>query len=102
MLDYKYNFIPIVCLIGHSEIHYHILLEYYKKFLDNKINTQIIYNGTLSKKFKKADKLNCLFAVIIGENEIEKRLLQLKNLKTGEQKQVNFEDAIAIIKKKND
>ena len=102
LLDYKYNFIPIVCLIGHSEIHYHILLEYYKKFLDYKINAQIIYSGTLSKKFKKADKLNCLFAVIIGENELEKRLLQLKNLKTGEQNQVNFEDAIAIIKKKND
>ena len=102
LLDYKYNFIPIVGLIGHSNQHYHILLDYYKKFLVNKINTQIIYNGTLSKKFKKADKLNCKFVVILGENEIENGVLQLKNLKTGEQQQLDFEKAIEIIKTKND
>ncbi len=101
MLDYKYSFVPMVGLIGHSNLHYHVLLDYYKRFLENKINSQIIYNGTLSKKFKKANKLKCLFVVVLGENEIENGILQLKNLKTGQQQQLNFEDAIKIIKKKN-
>ena len=99
MLDYKYNFVPKVALIGQSDKYYKILLDYYKKLLDNEINTQIIYNGTLSKKFKKANKLSCLFAIVVGEYEIENEVLQLKNLKTGDQQQLNFEDAIKIIKK---
>ena len=56
----------------------------------------------MSKKFKKADKLKCVFVVVVGEDEIENGLLQLKNLKTGKQKQLSFEDASKIIKKKND
>ena len=99
LLDYKYNFSPIVALIGQSDKYYEILLDYYKQLLDNKINTQMIYSGTLSKKFKKADKLGCLFVIVLGENEIENEVLQLKNLKTGDQQQLNFQDAIEIIKK---
>ena len=102
LLDYKYKFTPMVGLIGHSDKYYHVLLDYYKKFLNNKVNSQIIYNGTLSKKFKKADKLKCMFVVVLGENEIKNGLLQLKNLKTGDQQQLTFEDIIEIIKKKND
>ena len=99
LLDHKYNFVPIVALIGQSDKYYYILLDYYKKLLDNAINTQIIYNGTLSKKFKKADKLKCLFVIIVGEHEIENGVLQLKNLKTGDQRQLNFGDAIKTIRK---
>ena len=82
--------------------YYHVLLDYYKQLLDNKIYTQIIYNGTLSKKFKKADKLNCMFVVVLGEDEIKNGVLQLKNHKTGDQQKLTFEDIIEIIKKKND
>ena len=99
LLDYKYNFAPIVALIGQSDKYYEILLEYYKELLDNEIYTQMIYSGTLSKKFKKADKLGCLFVIVLGQNEIENGVLQLKNLKTGDQQQLNFQDAIEIIKK---
>ena len=102
LLDYKYNFISMVGLIGHSDKFYHVLLDYYKRFLENEINAQIIYNGTISKKFKKADKLKCIFVVVLGENEIENGVLQIKNLKTGVQQQLKFEDAIKIIKKNND
>ena len=43
-----------------------------------------------------------MFVIVLGENEIENEVLQLKNLKTGEQQQLNFVDAVKIIKKKND
>ena len=43
-----------------------------------------------------------MFVVVLGEDEIKNGLLQLKNLKTGDQQQLTFEDTIEIIKKKND
>ena len=43
-----------------------------------------------------------MFVVVLGEDEIKNGVLQLKNLKTGYQKQLTFEDTIEIIKKKND
>ena len=43
-----------------------------------------------------------MFVVVLGEDEIKNGVLQLKNLKTGEQKHLTFEDTIKIIKKKND
>ena len=56
----------------------------------------------MSKKFKKANKIKCMFVVVFGDNEIENGVLQIKNLKTGDQRQVKFEDAIEIISKNND
>ena len=82
-----------------------------KKFLNRKLEIEQILStssldpkefATLSKKFKKDDKLKCMFVVVLGENEIKNGLLQLKNLKTGDQQQLTFEDAIKIIKKKHD
>ena len=58
--------------------------------------------SSTSDKFKKANKLKCMFVVVLGEDEIKNGVLQLKNLKTGDQKQLTFEDTIEIIKKKND
>ena len=43
-----------------------------------------------------------MFVVVLGEDEIKNGVLQLKNLKTGDQQQLTFEDIIQIIKKKND
>mgnify|MGYP005696043019 FL=1 len=43
-----------------------------------------------------------MFVVVLGEDEIKNGVLQLKNLKTGDQQQLTFEDIIEIIKKKND
>ena len=43
-----------------------------------------------------------MFVIVLGESEVKSQVLQLKNLKTGEQQQLNFEDAVEIIKKSND
>ena len=55
--------------------------------------TEIIYQ----KVFFPND-LESISARLV-HSEIENEVLQLKNLKTGEQQQLNFEDAIEIIKK---
>lgn len=66
---------------------------------DADINTEIYMESKKIKaKFKYADKLSIPFVIVIGETEIETNTVSLKNLETGEQVQVNIEDAIKIIK----
>jgi histidyl-tRNA synthetase len=54
---------------------------------DKNIICEIIYSGNFSKKVKKADKMNATEILFCFEDKLE-----LKNLETGEQKQLNIED----------
>lgn len=66
---------------------------------DANINTEVyMENKKIKAKFKYADKLSIPFVIVIGESEIETNTVSLKNLITGEQVQVNIEEAIRIIK----
>jgi histidyl-tRNA synthetase len=42
--------------------------------------------------FKKAEKRSALFAILIGEEELEKEMLTIKNLRTKEQTSVALAD----------
>ncbi len=46
----------------------------------------------LGSAFKKAEKRGAKFALIIGENELENGVAQLKNLATKEQKEIDLND----------
>lgn len=52
----------------------------------------------LGKQFKLANQKNIPWVVIIGDEEIEKDLISVKNMKTGEQMQSKIEDFIAKLK----
>jgi histidyl-tRNA synthetase len=54
-------------------------------------------NAKMAKQFQYADKRSILFAVIIGENEIKSNSYALKNLVTGEQLTVGFEELKAAL-----
>lgn len=49
-------------------------------------------NRGLRAQMKYADKLGCLYTVVIGENEINDGKAKLKNMKTGEQTDVSLKD----------
>ena len=68
-------------------------------FRNANINTEMyMEDKKIKAKFKYADKLNIPFVAVIGEAEIETNTVSLKNMTTGEQVQVNIEEAINIIK----
>lgn len=46
----------------------------------------------LDKQIKYADRNNIPYVIIQGEEEIEKNILKIKNLKTGEQKEINYKE----------
>ena len=87
-----------VVLIGQSENINFSLLPIMKKLVQNGIKTEIIYNGNLSKKFKRANKIKALYAIILGEEEISKKVIKLKDLKMGSEEFLDLNQAIKKIK----
>ena len=56
------------------------------------INTEIYLNDKkLKAKFKYADKLKIPYVIIIGEDEIKTQTIKLKNMETGEEKELPLE-----------
>lgn len=66
----------------------------------NNMNVDIyLEDKKIKNKFKYVDKLKIPFAIIIGDEEIEKEKVSLKNMLTGEQETIRLEEAIERIKK---
>ena len=65
------------------------------------INTEIYLNDKkLKAKFKYADKLEIPYVIVIGDDEIKLNKVKLKNMKNGEEKEINME-ASEIVKSIN-
>ena len=57
------------------------------------INTEIYLNDKKIKaKFKYADKLKIPYVIVIGEDEIKTQTIKLKNMETGEEKELPLEE----------
>jgi len=75
-------------------------LEIAQKLRQAKINTQLYPAlDKLSKQFKYADTQNISWVIIAGEEEMKAQQVTLKNMKTGEQSLLSWDEAIKIIKK---
>ena len=63
------------------------------KLRNNGVKTEIYLNNKkLKAKFKYADKLEIPYVIIIGEDEINQNKFKLKDMKTGEEKEISFND----------
>lgn len=54
-------------------------------------------NKSIKSQFKVADRKNSKFAIIVGSDEIKNQTVQLKNMKTQEQKEVKIEELIEVL-----
>jgi histidyl-tRNA synthetase len=98
MINANYKNNPDLVLIGLSEKFNLDLLQMIDRLIKDGIKTEILYTGNVSKKLKRANKINAQFAIIIGEDEISQNIVNLKNLKTGFQQVMKLGDAINEIK----
>ena len=74
-------------------------LEIGTKFRQAGINTDVyVENKKIKAKFKYADRLQIPYVAIIGEEEEKNGTVSLKNMETGEQKEVSVEEAIEMLK----
>jgi histidyl-tRNA synthetase len=56
-------------------------------------------NKSFKSSFKYSDKVNALYTVIIGEDEVESKVVSLKNNKTKEEVKLNIEEVYSYIVK---
>ena len=88
-----------VALIGQSENINYLLMPIMKNLVQKGIKTEIIYNGNLSKKFKRANKIRASYAIILGEEEINKNIIKFKDMKLGTEEFLDLYQAIKRITK---
>lgn len=62
--------------------------------------TEMTYSGGLGKRLKKAAKMNAVFALIIGEEEVNSRTVMCKDLETGEQIQLSQDKVAGFLREK--
>lgn len=56
------------------------------QLLREKMRTEILWNGNVGKRMKKANSMNAEHVFILGETECKAQSIMWKNMKTGEQK----------------
>ena len=89
---------PDVVLLGVSDEFKFSLLSFMEPLINADLKVEILYTGSMSKKFKRANKINASFAIILGEEEVKMKILKLKNLITGTEEPVNIREAVNVIK----
>ena len=90
---------PDVVLIGLSENINYLLLKMMKQLISEGFKVEIIYTGNISKKFKRAHKIKAAYAIVLGEDEVAKQIIKLKNLSSGHEELMSLNKATKIIKK---
>jgi histidyl-tRNA synthetase len=74
-----------------------ILLSELRK---NNVSASMNFEGkSFKSQMREADDKKARFVLIIGGGEEKKKIISVKNMKTGEQKQVPVENVVEEIKK---
>ena len=89
---------PDLVLMAVSENLEPLLMPIMKKLVDKGLKVEILITGNMSKKFKRANKVGASYAIILGEEELSKNIIKLKNLIIGSERYVSLDEAIKVIK----
>jgi histidyl-tRNA synthetase len=84
-----------VLLIAFDDTSWHYCLEFLQELRKNGIRSELYPEPAKPKKqFGYADKKNIPFALIAGEEEMTSKQFSIKNMKSGDQKMVERDEAI--------
>ena len=89
---------PDLVLMAVSENLEPLLMPIMKKLVDKGLKVEILITGNMSKKFKRANKVDASYAIILGEEELSKNIIKLKNLIIGSERLITLDEAIKVIK----
>lgn len=64
------------------------------------IHAEVAYKGNLRKQMERANKQNSPLALLIGEDEAQKQVVQVKDLILGEQSEIAITDIVSYCKMK--
>ncbi len=61
------------------------------------IKAELAYRGNLKRRMERANRIGARLALILGEAETQRGVAQLKDLRTGEQRELSFQDVIPAL-----
>ena len=64
---------------------------------ENDIKTKLMVRGQLGKNMKKAEK--SLTVILIGMQELQNNTVTIKNMSTGEQQHLNYDEVLIYLQK---
>ncbi len=99
MVQSEYIDNPDIVLMAQTEVYNHLLLPIMNELVNEDFKVEIIYTGNMSKKFKRANKINASYAILLGEEEVAKKVIKLKNLSLGSEQLIDLNQGIKILKK---
>ena len=88
-----------IAIIPVGEENNNICINLTQKLRNQNIPADMAYSANLKKRLKNANKLSSNFAIIIGTDEINNNNAIVRNLETGEQEFINFEDIVKHIER---
>ena len=88
----------IICILPVEKENFSYCYNLLKIFRENDIKCEIFKGGNLSKNLKKISKKNRKLIIIVGDDEIQKKQVILKDLSTGEQQKIKKTDLLEKIK----
>lgn len=69
-----------------------------RKLREENINSQVYFEkAKMGKKFSYADKLNIPYVIVIGEDEIKNQVYSLRNMESGDQEELKFEEIVKLL-----
>ena len=84
-----------VMFVNFGEKEEKYCLPLLQKLRDNGINSEIFpESAKMKKQMTYANNKNIPFVVLVGESEMEKGMLTVKNMQTGEQLEMTFEELL--------
>ena len=98
MVQSEYINSPDIVLMAQAEIYNHLLLPIMNELINQGFKVEIIYTGNMSKKFKRANKINASFAILLGEEEVAKKVIKLRNMLLGSEQLIDLNQGIKVLK----
>ena len=80
--------------MGKNAIGYSLDLAAKLRSNSNFIVVTDMLQKTMKSQMKDANRMNCKYMLIIGDDEISKNIIQVKNMETGNQESVDLSNLI--------
>ncbi|HDZ5065658.1 TPA: threonine--tRNA ligase [Campylobacter jejuni] len=90
-----------VGIVPISEVHIAYAKEIQKELLELNIDSEVYEkNESLSKKIRTAEKQKLPMILVLGDDEVEKRSVALRDRRAKEQKNLSLDEFIKLVKEK--
>ncbi|MFQ5901672.1 MAG: histidine--tRNA ligase [Thermodesulfobacteriota bacterium] len=92
---------PFLFLVSIGEDAYRECYKLLKELRDADIHAEMGYGGkSLKSHMRRADKLKVEYVMILGEEELARKEVTLKNMKKSTQERIKLDEALKMIKEK--